>query len=50
MSASDPQASRVLIVDDVPDARRTLARLLETEGFEPQEAENCSTGLAMMRT
>ncbi len=49
MSASDPQAPRVLIVDDMPDARRTLARLLETEGFEPQEAEDGSTGLAMIQ-
>jgi two-component system nitrogen regulation response regulator GlnG len=31
------------------DARRTLARLLEAEGFEPQEAEDGSRGLEMMR-
>ena len=50
MSTSDRRAPRVLIVDDMADARHTLARLLETEGFEPQEAANGAAGLEMMRT
>lgn len=49
MCTSDRRAPRVLIVDDMADARRTLARLLETEGFEPQEAEDGCTGLALLR-
>jgi DNA-binding NtrC family response regulator len=49
MSISDLRTPRVLIVDDVADARRTLVRLLETEGFEPQEAGDGPTGLEMMR-
>jgi len=36
-------------VDDSADARRTLARLLEAEGFEPHAAEDGSTALEMMR-
>ncbi len=49
MCTADLQAPRVLIVDDLPEARRTLARLLETEGFEPEEAEDGATALEMMR-
>ncbi|MFH0982020.1 MAG: sigma-54 dependent transcriptional regulator [Planctomycetota bacterium] len=49
MCTADLQALRVLIVDDLPEARRTLSRLLETEGLEPQEAEDGATALEMMR-
>ena len=50
MSTSDRRAPRVLIVDDMADARRTLSRLLEAEGFEPLEAEDGAAGLELMRT
>jgi two-component system nitrogen regulation response regulator GlnG len=36
-------------VDDLPEARRSLARLLETEGFESQEAADGAAGLALLR-
>jgi two-component system nitrogen regulation response regulator GlnG len=36
-------------VDDLADARHTLALLLETEGFEPLEAENGAAGLELLR-
>ena len=49
MCTSDQRVPRVLVVDDMADARRTLARLLEAEGFEPQEAEDGSRGLEFMR-
>ena len=38
MGTAELAAPRILIVDDTADARRTLARLVETEGFEPHEA------------
>lgn len=50
MGTLNRRTPRILIVDDMADARRVLARLLEAEGFEAQEAEDGITGLAMMRT
>jgi CheY-like chemotaxis protein len=49
MGTVELAAPRILIVDDTADARRTLARLLETEGFEPHEAADGAAGLDMMR-
>jgi CheY-like chemotaxis protein len=42
--------TRVLIVDDDPDFREFVRIVLESHGYEVNEAANASAGLAMMRS
>jgi CheY-like chemotaxis protein len=43
-----PRAHRVLIVDDDPDTRRTLARAMRRFGHEVEEAHDGYDGLAKL--
>lgn len=42
--------SRILVIDDEPDFRQMVRRMLEAEGHEVIEAENGNEGLAKFRT
>jgi DNA-binding NtrC family response regulator len=42
--------ARLLIVDDEPSLRRSLARLLQTKGFEVLTAEDGPAALSLLRT
>ena len=48
--ATSPQAQRVLVVDDLPLARRMLARVLELQGVDVIEAGDGPSALAAART
>lgn len=41
--------SRILVIDDEPDFRQMVRRMLEAEGHEVIEAENGNVGLAKFR-
>jgi DNA-binding response OmpR family regulator len=41
---------KILIVDDEPSLRKTLARILQQAGFEATTAENGEQGLAFLKT
>jgi len=43
-----PTVRRVLIVEDIKDARETLQELLELQGYEVETASNGPEGLAML--
>jgi PAS domain S-box-containing protein len=45
----DGSAGTVLVIDDDPDARRLLRRLLATAGFHVEEAEDGASGLERAR-
>jgi DNA-binding response OmpR family regulator len=40
--------ARILVIDDDPDLRRTMRRILERAGHEVDEADNGATGLRMV--
>lgn len=42
--------SHILIIDDEPSLRKTLARVLQQAGFEVTTAENAEQGIAFLRT
>ena len=44
-----PEATRILIVDDEPEARQVLVEVLGTAGYTPQEAASGSGALARAR-
>jgi DNA-binding response OmpR family regulator len=45
----DRQPTRVLVIDDNPDIRKTIQWLLEDEGFVVAVAENGREGLGLQR-
>jgi DNA-binding response OmpR family regulator len=45
----DKQPTRVLVIDDNPDIRKTIQWLLEDEGFVVAVAENGREGLGLQR-
>src|SRR5258707_15204501 len=44
------RATRVLLVDDEPNVRRSLARVLMSEGFEVMTAEDGHAALALLES
>ena len=46
MSAIASHSPRILFVDDDPDTRNVMARLLRREGFEVRTAGTCQSALA----
>jgi two-component system nitrogen regulation response regulator NtrX len=44
------QPHRILVVDDVPDWRTTLSRLLTDEGYEVQVAGSMESALVLLKT
>jgi len=42
------RATRILLVDDEPNVRRSLARVLMSEGFDVMTAEDGAAALALL--
>jgi len=49
-SGTSPPKARVLVVDDEPALRRSLARVLMAEGFDVLTAEDGTAGLSLLAT
>lgn len=41
--------AKILIIDDEPQLRKLLARIISLEGYEVAEAQDCASGLKMLR-
>ena len=41
--------SKILIIDDEPQLRGLLARIISLEGYDVLQAENCASGLKILQ-